>query len=121
MRLKDVDEHCEVKLFAEKPILAAVEVSLFETWSAGGKDFNILIAFTSKLIRDSTLKQGEKGDIKCVQQDGISILEFCFPPCSNTKFQIRFTIRFSFRTESDESYRCKNRAVRASNLTKITF
>ena len=52
------------------------------TWSAGYINFNILIAFTSKLIRDSTVKQGQKGDMKCVQQDGISILEFCSPPCS---------------------------------------
>ena len=43
-----------------------VGVAVHETWSAGGKDFNILIAFTSKLIRDSTVKQGKKGDMKCV-------------------------------------------------------
>ena len=41
--------------------------------------------------------------MECISQDGIALVEFCFPPCSNRKFQIRFTIRFSFRTESGSS------------------
>ena len=40
--------------------------------------------------------QGQARDIRCLKQGGISILEFCFPICSNRKFQIRFTIGFSF-------------------------
>ena len=47
---------------------------------------------------DSPLKQVRKRDVKAIQQEGMSILENFFTPCFNRKFQIRLTIRFSFRT-----------------------
>ena len=37
------------------------------------------------LICDSPSKRGQKErDMKCMLQNGISILEFCFPICSNS-------------------------------------
>ena len=40
------------------------------------------------LIFDSPKKQGQKRDMKCIWQDGISIFEYCFLPCENRKFRL---------------------------------
>ena len=39
---------------------------------------------------DFPLKQGQKKDVKCIYQEGMSILDFLFPPCFNRKSQLGF-------------------------------
>ena len=54
----------------------------------------------NQIFSNSPKKQEKKTDMKCINQDGISILELRLPPPSNMKFQIWFTIWISLEKKN---------------------